>query len=66
MPTGKIKFFNTEKGFGFITQDQGGDDMFVHISACGGTAPNEGDKVRYEIGQDRRTGRPRAENVDIV
>ncbi len=65
MATGTVKFFDSDKGFGFITPDSGGSDVFVHVS---GLAPacvslGEGKKVSYEIGQDRKTGKAKAENV---
>ncbi len=64
MPTGKVKFFNTDKGFGFITSDAGGDDVFVHVSALQyGDLLKEGQSVSYDLGQDRKSGRSRAENV---
>lgn len=67
MATGTVKFFNTDKGFGFITPESGGQDVFVHISAVQpGSLLREGDKVSYEIGQDRKTGKSRAENVSVV
>ncbi|TQX84299.1 MULTISPECIES: cold-shock protein [Rhizobium] len=64
MATGTIKFFNEDKGFGFITPENGGGDVFVHVSALlsGGTL-SEGQKVSYEVGQDRKTGKSKAENV---
>jgi CspA family cold shock protein len=63
MTTGTVKWFNPTKGFGFIQPDDGGKDMFVHISAVersdlGGL--NEGQKVGYEIERDRKTGRESA------
>ncbi|WP_145646604.1 cold-shock protein [Rhizobium sp. SG570] len=64
MPTGKVKFFNADKGFGFITPDAGGDDVFVHVSALQyGDLLKEGQSVSYDLGQDRKSGRSRAENV---
>ncbi len=64
MATGTVKFFNQDKGFGFITPDSGGADVFVHVSALqGSTALREGQKVSYEVGQDRKTGKSKAENV---
>lgn len=52
MPTGKVKWFNGEKGFGFIQQDDGGADVFVHFSAIAGSGfrnLNEGDEVEYQV-----------------
>lgn len=67
MATGTVKFFAQDKGFGFITPDEGGQDVFVHISAVGfGEALKDGQKVRYEVGQDRKTGKTKAENVSVI
>ncbi|MFT4000917.1 MAG: cold-shock protein [Rhizobium sp.] len=66
MPTGTMKFFNADKGFGFITPENGGTDVFVHVSALQDGSVREGQKVSYELGQDRRTGKSKAENVRIV
>ena len=67
MATGTVKFFAQDKGFGFITPDDGGQDVFVHISAIGfGEALKDGQKVRYEVGQDRKTGKTKAENVSVI
>lgn len=64
MATGTVKFFNGDKGFGFITPENGGTDVFVHVSALeGGSSLREGQQVSYEVGQDRKTGKSRAENV---
>ena len=63
MSTGTVKFFNTSKGFGFITQDEG-DDLFFHISELQGQEANEGDKVEYEVGEGRKG--PCAVSVKIV
>lgn len=50
-----------------ITPDDGGQDVFVHISAVGfGEALKDGQKVRYEVGQDRKTGKSKAENVSVI
>ena len=60
MSTGTVKWFNTAKGFGFIQPDDGGSDVFVHISAveqAGLRALNEGDQVNFEMEQDRRSGK---------
>ena len=54
METGTVKFFNEEKGFGFITPDSGGKDIFVHVSGVQGGPLNDGDKVEYEIGEGKK------------
>jgi CspA family cold shock protein len=67
MATGTVKFFNQDKGFGFITPDNGGADVFVHISAVQAGGPlRDGAKVSYDIGQDRKTGKSKAENVQTI
>lgn len=67
MPTGIVKFFAHDKGFGFITPDNGGADVFVHISAVrSGNGLQDGEKVSFEIGQDRKTGKSKAENVAVL
>jgi CspA family cold shock protein len=67
MAIGTIKFFNDDKGFGFITPENGGQDVFVHVSAlASGSSLREGDKVSFEVGQDRKTGKSKAENVSVV
>lgn len=69
MTIGTVKFFNGTKGFGFITPDNGGTDVFVHISAverAGLRGLNEGDKVSYEVVQDRRSGRSSADNLQAA
>ena len=56
MPVGTVKFFNTQKGFGFIQPSDGGKDVFVHVSAvqkAGLQTLNEGQKVSYEIVTER-------------
>ena len=69
MATGTVKWFNTTKGFGFIQPDAGGPDVFVHISAVqrsGLTTLNEGQKINFEIGQDRRTGKSSADQLSAA
>jgi len=67
MATGTVKFFAQDKSFGFITPDDGGQDVFVHISAVGfGEALKDGQKVLYELGQDRKTGKSKAKNVSVL
>jgi CspA family cold shock protein len=69
MPTGTVKWFNNQKGFGFIQQDGGGKDAFVHISAVersGMTSLREGQKVQFELVSDRRTGKTAAENLKAI
>ena len=64
--TGTVKWFNPQKGFGFIEVEGGGKDVFVHISAVEGSGMNdlrEGQKVTFEEGQDARGGRTSAMNL---
>lgn len=63
MQTGTVKFFNQEKGFGFITPDDGGKDLFVHITGVQGGQLNDGDKVEYEMGEGQKG--PCAVNVNV-
>jgi CspA family cold shock protein len=63
MATGTIKFFNNSKGFGFITPDQGGKEVFVHVTGLIDEV-REGDSVTYEV-QDGKKG-PSAVNVKIA
>lgn len=51
---GTVKFFNESKGFGFITNDETGKDIFVHASGLNGEALNEGDPVEYEVGEGKK------------
>jgi CspA family cold shock protein len=67
MPTGTVKFFAQDKGFGFITPDSGGPDVFVHVTALRpGASLKDGDKVSFDVGQDRKTGKSKAENVTLL
>lgn len=66
MNVGTVKFFNTTKGFGFIQPDNGGPDVFVHISAVersGLRTLVEGQKVSFDVVADRRSGKSAAENL---
>ncbi len=54
MKTGTVKFFNDEKGFGFITPDDGGKDLFVHVTGIQLGTLAENDKVEYEIGEGQK------------
>jgi CspA family cold shock protein len=66
MNKGTVKWFNNQKGFGFIQPDVGGKDVFVHISTverAGLSTLNEGQKVSFDVVADRRTGKSAAENL---
>ena len=69
MATGTVKFFNSNKGFGFIEQGGGQPDVFVHISAverAGLTTLTEGQKVNFEVVRDKKTGKNAAENLQAA
>jgi cold shock protein len=66
MATGTVKWFNAQKGYGFIQPDGGGKDVFVHISAVERAAMdslNEGQKVSYDTERDQKTGKVSATNL---
>ena len=68
MQSGTVKWFNAAKGFGFIQPDNGGTDVFVHISAverAGLRGLAEGQKVSYEIVIDRRSGKSSADQLQV-
>jgi CspA family cold shock protein len=64
MQTGKVKFFNAGKGFGFITPDNGGKDVFVHANDTGGAQLAEGSKVEFEVVQGKKG--PQASGVKVI
>jgi CspA family cold shock protein len=66
MATGTVKFFNGQKGFGFIAQEGGGPDVFVHVSAverAGMRGLVEGQKLTFDIEADRKSGKSAATNL---
>jgi CspA family cold shock protein len=69
MPTGTVKFYNAQKGFGFISPDDGGADAFVHASAmerAGVSDLREGQKVEYELVPDRKNGKMTADRLHVL
>jgi CspA family cold shock protein len=69
MTQGTVKFFNDQKGFGFIQPDDGGKDVFVHISAierAGMRGLNQGQKIAFDVVADGKTGKSSADNLRAV
>ena len=69
MPQGTVKFFKTDKGYGFIEQDDGGNDVYVHVSELEKTGISslaDGQKVTFDVDPDKKPGRLRAVNVRIA
>ena len=69
MATGIVKFFNSQKGFGFIQQQNGGPDVYVHVSAverAGMRGLVEGQKLTFEIEADRKSGKSAATNLQTT
>jgi CspA family cold shock protein len=68
MPTGIIKTYLDDRGFGFIRPDTGSADLFFHIKDCQppGMTPDAHDAVYYDLGEDKRSGRLQAQNVRLV
>ena len=66
MAGGTVKLFNEEKGFGFIAPDGGGDDVFFHVSSLReGDDITKGVAVKFEIGNDEKSGKTKAISVDL-
>jgi cold shock protein len=66
---GKVKWFNSQKGHGFIEPDDGGKDVFVHVSAverAGMQNLNEGQKISFDVIANRKSGKPAAENLRVI
>lgn len=69
MNKGTVKWFNSQKGFGFIQPEDGGKDVFVHVSAverAGIGSLNEGQQIAFDVVADRRTGKSSADNLRAV
>ncbi|MDF2114216.1 cold-shock protein [Roseiarcaceae bacterium H3SJ34-1] len=69
MTTGTVKWFDSQKGYGFIQPEDGSKDVFVHVSAveqAGLRGLNEGQKVSFEVAADRRTGKSSATNLAVI
>jgi cold shock protein len=69
MTIGTVKFFNTQKGFGFIAPEDGSSDVFVHISAveqAGMVALHEGQRISFDVVTDQRRGKTNAQNLKAI
>ncbi len=69
MDTGTVKFYNDQKGFGFIAPDNGGKDVFVHATAlerAGIHGLSEGQKVSFDTAEDQRSGKIAVDNIQIA
>jgi CspA family cold shock protein len=69
MPAGTVRFFNVEKGFGFISPNDGREDIFVHITAIersGLTTVTAGDFLEFDVERDKKTGKFVATNLDLI
>jgi CspA family cold shock protein len=69
MTVGTVKFFSVQKGFGFISPEDGGPDVFVHISAverAGMTTLNDGQRISFDVVKDPRKGKTNAQNLRAV
>ena len=69
MATGTVKWFNSQKGYGFIQPDDGGNDVFVHITALersGIATLNEGQKVNFETAKDQRSGKMAVSSIELA
>lgn len=65
MKKGKVKFYNEEKGFGFITSDDTGEEIFFHVSSIkGGSALSKDDKVSFELGEGKKG--PMGKNISKI
>lgn len=69
METGTVKFYNDQKGYGFIQPDNGGKDVFIHVTAlhrAGLQGLAEGQKVSFDTAEDRRTGKLAVDNIQAL
>ncbi len=69
MTPGTVKFYNTQKGYGFIQPDDGGKDVFVHATAlerAGLSGLHEGQKVNYDTREDPRSGKPAVDSIQVA